>query len=124
MKALKILTAVMGVMIVIGFAVIVVELIHRIQDSGQDPGQDPGRERDRAVVRGAEPYAVSIDVPADSRLAGIQAADDHLALTFRMPDGTTLITLVDPLTGEELGTISVPVDYSQPAGGTEPLWER
>ena len=120
MKALKILTAVMGVMIVIGFAVIVVELIHRIQ--APDPEPDP--ERSAATARDGAPFTASIDVPDEARLADVQTADDHLALTFHMPDGTTLIILVDLLTGVELGTISVPAGYRQPAGGAETLWER
>lgn len=116
MKALKILTAVMGVMILIGFSIIVVELIHRIQ--APEPEPTAGTARDGA------PFTSSVNAPDDSQLADVQAADDHLVLTFDMPDGTTLIKLVDPLDGRELGTITVPTDFRPAAEGTGPLWER
>ncbi|WP_366655872.1 hypothetical protein [Fodinicurvata sp. EGI_FJ10296] len=115
MKALKILTAVMGVMILLGVSIIIVELIHRTQSP--DPAS-PDAAPVTASVRPAsgEAFAASVEIPAGAALAGTEATADHLILILQMPDATTLFKVVDLRTGDEIGTVGVPA--ALPTGDT------
>jgi hypothetical protein len=93
MRALKIATGVMGVLIVAGTIVLVVTIARR---SG--PPQGPGpMPPDLAAV---------LDEPAGTHIAGIAAVADRLAVRLE-GGGTDRVVLIDPRTGAVVGRVTL-----------------
>lgn len=90
MRALKVLTIVMGVMILGGTAALVAVIIHRAS-SGSAP---------------STPMALVLDEPAGTRIAGIAAAGDRLVLLLQ-GGAADRIVLVDPRLGAVAGRITL-----------------
>jgi hypothetical protein len=88
MRALKVLTVVMGVMILVGTAVLVAVIIHRASSG-------PAASASVALV---------LNEPAGTRIAGIAAAGDRLALQLQ-GGGADRVVLVDPRSGVVVGRI-------------------
>ena len=88
MGALKALTVVMGVLIVAGTAVLAVTAVRRI-------GAAP-----------AAPVALTLDEPAGTRIAGIAATADRLAVQLQ-GGGPDRVILLDPRTGAPAGRITL-----------------
>jgi hypothetical protein len=88
MRALKFLVVGMGVLIVAGTVTLVVLLVQRA-----------GGGRGAASLP-----AMSLDLPAGSRILGIAGAGDHLAVHVQRPDGERIL-LLDPRTGRVLGEV-------------------
>lgn len=94
MRALKIATIVMGVMIVVGTTVLVIEI---------------GRRMSMAASAGATspPSApVVLNEPVGTRIAGLVAVRDRLAVRLE-GGGTDRVVLIDPATGAVAGRISL-----------------
>jgi hypothetical protein len=96
MRALKVLTIVMGVMIVAGTGVLVAVIAHRLSTpaSGVTP------------VAGGAPLALVLDEPAGTRIASVAAAGDRLALQLQ-GGGADRVVLVDLRSGAVAGRISL-----------------
>jgi Family of unknown function (DUF6476) len=92
MRALKILVLVMGVMLVVGFAVLVAAIAGRVSHSGSRP---------RAFV------PTVIDIPRDAKIEAMTAATDRLILDLLLPEGRRQLLLIDLTTGAHLGTIEL-----------------
>jgi hypothetical protein len=90
MRVLKILTVVMGVMILVGTAALVAVIIRRA-GSGSAP---------------SAPVALVLDEPAGTQIAGIAAAGDRLALLLQGGVGDRVV-LVDPRSGTVAGRITL-----------------
>jgi len=88
MRLLKFLVIAMGVLIVDGTVALVVLIVQR---SGG------GR-------RTAPLPAMSLDLPAGSRILGIAGAGDHLGVHVQRPDGDRIL-LLDPRTGRVVGEV-------------------
>jgi hypothetical protein len=94
MRALKILVTVMGIVIVVGFGVVVAVIAGRIAR--------------REAAGAAHAFAASpIDIPAGARIEAMTASSDRLILGLALPDGGHWIIVVDPATGARLGTIAL-----------------
>ena len=89
MHAKKVLTIVMGVLIVAGTAVLGVMVARKL-------GGGPA----------APPVAVTLDEPAGTRIAGIAAAGDRLAVRLQ-GGGPDRVLLIDPHTGAAAGSIAL-----------------
>jgi len=92
MRFLKVLTIGMAVVIVVATTVLVVLIARRIGGPGAAVG----------------PIAVLLDEPAGTRIAGIAAAGDRLAVQLQ-GGGADRVLLVDPRTGAVAGRIGVRV---------------
>ena len=90
MRALKVLTVVMGVMILAGTAVLVAVIIHRAGGG----------------TAGSATFAVVLDEPAGTRIAAIAAAGDRLAVRLQ-GGGADRVVLVDPRSGAVTGRITL-----------------
>ncbi len=89
MGVVKVLAVLMGVLIIIGSTVVVVTIIKRTGAESSDVGA-----------------AVVLDEPAGTRIGGIAAVSNGLAVLLQGA-GPDRIVLVDPRTGKEAGTIAL-----------------
>jgi hypothetical protein len=98
MRALKIATIVMGVLIVAGTTGLIVVIAHRL--SGQaGPSASTGATLPASV-------AAVLDEPVGTRIAGIVAVRDRLAVQLQ-GGGVDRVVLIDPATGGVTGRISL-----------------
>ncbi len=90
-RGLTIFVAVMGVVIIVGFAVVVATIAGRLA---------------RGV--GASPFAAkAIIIPKGARVRGMTAEGNRLVLRFSLPEGGQQILVIDLATGAQLGTIAL-----------------
>ena len=90
MRALKALVIFMGVVIVLGVAVIAVTIFSRLQNLSS-PDEDFATEI--AVPRGN-----LVDVPPDA---------GRIVLRYQLPDGSNRLVVIDSATGRRLGTVDL-----------------
>jgi uncharacterized protein DUF6476 len=95
MRALKVAVAVMGVMLGVGFAVLVAVIIGRVSRSG------PAQKADRAFAGRA------IEIPRGARIEAMTAGPDRLVLGLALPDGNRRLLIIDLSSGAPLGTIEL-----------------
>lgn len=95
MRALKYLTIGMGVLIILGTAVLVATVLKRSNGPGAAP----------APVVAASSAAV-LDEPAGTRIVSIVAVQDRLAVQLQ-GGGADRVLLLDPRTGAVAGRISL-----------------
>ena len=95
MRGLKILVVVMGVMLIVGFAVLVGAVAGRMSRSGSSP----------ATARAFNGSA--IDIPRGVRIEAMTAGTDHLVLALALPEGGRQLLIIDLTTGARLGTIEL-----------------
>ena len=93
MRALKIAVIAMGVMIVVGTTALIVVIAHRL--SSPPP-----------VATLPASLAAVLDEPAGTRIAGIAAVRDRLAVQLQ-GGGADRVVLIDPDTGAVTGRISL-----------------
>jgi hypothetical protein len=93
MRALKIATIVMGVLIVLGTGVIIVTIVKRTLA--------PSPEAARAA-----PYAITLSEPEGTTIVGMAAPRDRLALRLH-GGGPDRVILIDPATGLVAGRITL-----------------
>ena len=98
MRGLKALVIIMGMLIVAGFAVIVVTLINRSVGGDGAP----------AKTVAAKPYNTKIPIPDGARIVDTEAGDGRLIIHLTLPDAESQILIVDPATGRRIGTIDLP----------------
>ena len=89
MRALKVLVAVMGVLIVAGTVTLVALLVQRVGAAG-----------------GAASGDVALRQPPGSRIAGVASAEGRVAIWVERPDGGRIL-LVDPARGRVVGEIRI-----------------
>ena len=93
MRGLKILVIVMAVMILAGFAAIVIVISGRLSPSG--PGRAP-----------AQPFAAApIELPAGARIETMGVGSERLVLEILLPDGNRRLVIIELATGRPLGAI-------------------
>ncbi len=102
MRALTVVTIVMGVMILAGTGVLVAVIAHRIFSPAPSGASLSGG----ASTAGAAPVSLVLDEPAGTRIAGIAAAGDRLAVQLQ-GGGTDRVVLVDPRSGAVTGRIAL-----------------
>ena len=91
MGVVKVLAVLMGVLIIIGSTVVVVTIVKRTTTTAETT--DAGA-------------AVVLDEPAGTRIGGIAAVSNRLAVLLQGA-GPDRIVLIDPSTGKEAGTIAL-----------------
>jgi len=99
MRALKILVAVMGVMLVVGLAVVVATIIHRATQ----------RQATAPAASSAVPGFghATVTLPAGARVVEMRDAGGRLVLRLQRVDGSEALLIIDPATGAEIGTIDL-----------------
>jgi len=92
MRALKILVAVMGIMLIGGFAVLVAVIAGRLSRGANIPRSLP---------------AAAVDIPSGARIEAMAAGTDRLVLGLVLPEGRRQLVVIDLATGSRLGTIEL-----------------
>ena len=95
MRALKILVVVMGVMLVVGFAALVVVIAGRVSGGGS------------AATAAHEFAAAPMDVPRGARIEAMTAGPDRLIRALALPEGGRQLVIIDLVKGVRLGTIEL-----------------
>jgi hypothetical protein len=98
-RALKVLVAVLGILLVGG----IVALIAMIATRG---GPTPSRPAAAVLPRGAA-YDAVIDLPSGASIVSIQPDGTHLVVVLALPEGRRQILLLDLASGARLGTIEL-----------------
>ena len=89
MRGLKILVIVMAVMLLAGFATLIVVIAGRLSHRGPP-----------------QPFAAApIELPAGARIETMGVGSDRFVLDIVLPDGTRQLMIIDPATGRLLGAI-------------------
>ncbi len=94
MRFLKVLVIAMGVLIVVATTVLVVLIAHRLGGGAQ-------------AVRPVAAASVLLDEPAGTRIVGIAALGERLAVQLQ-GGGADRVVLVDPRNGDVVGRIGLP----------------
>jgi hypothetical protein len=98
MRALKVLVVVLGVLLLAGFAVVVVTIMSRL-------GQ---RATPVATTARLAPFGnTTVTLPADSLIMEVQGAGDRILLRLDLADGSEMLLVLDAATGTELGRIKL-----------------
>jgi hypothetical protein len=93
LRALKVLVAVMGIMLVVGFAALVVVIAGRVSRGGPaSPASGPLA-------------AAPLELPAGTRIETIGVGAERLVLAIVLPDGTRELVIVDIASGRRLGSM-------------------
>lgn len=90
MQLVKVLAVVMGILILVGSAVVVGTIVKRAGTGGS-----------------AANVAVVLDEPAGTHISGIAATQDRLAVLLQGGGGPDRIVLVDTRTGQEAGSVAL-----------------
>jgi flagellar biogenesis protein FliO len=93
LRALKVLVVIMGIMLVVGFAALVVVIAGRVSRGGP------------ASPTSAPLAAASLDLPTGTRIEAIGVGAERLVLAVVLPDGTRELVIVDIASGRRLGSI-------------------
>ena len=93
MRTLKILVVVMGVMLVVGIAVLIVAIAGRAS-------------RNSAELATSPPFAASpIDLPQGAHIETMAVGPDRLVVDVVQANGTRQLLILELATGRRLGTI-------------------
>ena len=92
LRALKVVTIVMAVMIVVGTGVLIAVIVHRSTSLPAVPPAPSG------------PVALRLNEPPGTRIAAIAGTGDRLAVQLQ-GGGADRVVLVDPRSGVETGRI-------------------
>jgi hypothetical protein len=95
MRGLKILVVVMGIMLIVGFTVLIAVVAVRMSRSGS------GSITARAFGGSA------IDIARGARIEAMAAGTDRLVLVLALPEGGRQLLIIDLTTGARLGTIEL-----------------
>jgi hypothetical protein len=95
MRGLKILVVVMGIMLIVGFTVLVAAVAGRMSRSGSSP----------TTARAFNSSA--IDIARGARIEAMAAGTDRLVLALALPEGGRQLLIIDLTTGARLGTIEL-----------------
>lgn len=109
----KIASVVMGIMIVVGMAVIGVTIAKRLSGAGEEQlavaPETPTPGRSVTVAPGA-PGIQDIAIPARSRVVDVQTDGRRLLVRLALSGGGTAILLLDADTGAQLGLLTLTQD--------------
>ncbi len=101
MRALKALVIGMGILILIGFAAVVVAVIQRTGDDGDD-----GPSTVRSGVPTERAFGdVRVKLPSGAQVIGTAADGGRLIVHLRLAGGEARILVIDLATGKRLGAI-------------------
>lgn len=95
MRGLKILVVVMGIMLMVGFTILLGAIAGRVSRNGPSSG----------AVR--QVSAAAIDIPRGARIEAMTAETDRLILALALPEGGQQILIIDLATGTRVGAIDL-----------------
>jgi len=101
MRALKVLVIVMGVLLIAGFAVVVVTIMGRMSQKAAPAAP---------IAASAHPVPfgnTTLTLPPDALVMEVQGAGDRIFLRLDLRDGTEMLLVLDAATGTELGRIKL-----------------
>ncbi|WP_448203068.1 hypothetical protein [Azospirillum sp. sgz302134] len=101
MKFLKALIVIMGVLIIVGFAVIGAELYKRMNDPERRAAADAER-----VVPAAKAEEVGLDLPAGARMSDPVPVGNRVLFRVTVPDGADRLYVMDPRNGAITTTVT------------------
>ena len=115
MRALKVLVVVMGVLIIGGTATLIAVIAHRMAAPGAAlvgtrvagpvaPGAAVSGDTGASTVA---PFARRLDEPDGTRITGMTAAADRLAVALQGGGGPDRIVLIDPRDGRVTGRLRI-----------------
>ena len=87
----------MGLLIVVGFIVVAAEIARRMSNASSTP-----------PPAATKSFAQRIALPSGAKVISMQTAGDRLILHVENQGGTTAAYIVDPRSGNLLGTIEFP----------------
>jgi hypothetical protein len=99
MRALKAATVIMGVLILVGTAVLIAVIVKRINAPTPEPGPEAN------LVPYAAPYRAQVQVPPGTRITGIASTGTLLAVS--LGGAADEVVVLDPRTGQTAGTITL-----------------
>lgn len=106
----KIASVVMGLMIVVGLAVIGVTIAKRLSGAGEEQAVvapvTPAPGAAIAAAPGA-PGELNVMIPGRSRVVDVQADGRRLVVRLMLSGGGTAVLLLDADTGERLGLLTL-----------------
>lgn len=91
MGAIKAVVAGMGVLIVVGFVVVAVTLVQRMQ----------------SIQTLQQAYSTNITLPTGSRVVETAIGDGHILLRLTLTGGGEALTVIDTDSGRELGHVTL-----------------
>ncbi len=106
MRALQGLVVVMGVMLVVGFGVLVITVAHRMAARAVVPEPVQPDAVQPAAVQ-PTPVLAHLALPQGARIDGLTSVGDHVELLIGGPGGRQWLMLVDPASGVILRTVAV-----------------
>jgi Family of unknown function (DUF6476) len=95
MRGLKILVVVMGVMLVLGFAILLAAIAGRISRGSPSPSTPRQVQADAIVI------------PRGARVEAMTAGTDRLIVALELPEGRRQLLIIDLATGARLGAIDL-----------------
>jgi hypothetical protein len=95
MRGLKILVVIMGIMLIVGFTVLVAVVAARMSRSGSSP------------ITARAFNGSAIDIARGARIEAMAAGTDRLVLALALPEGGRQLLIIDLTTGARLGTIEL-----------------
>lgn len=101
MRTLKAATIIMGILILVGTAVLVAVIIKR----STSPETAAGPQNAGLVPSGSAPYALAVQAPPGGRISGVSAVGSLLAISISGPQDEVVV--VDPATGRTVGSITL-----------------
>ena len=99
MRALKVLVAVMGVLLIAGVAVVIVTIMSRLTQKATPAAS--------VATHLASFGNTTVMLPPDSLVMEVQGTGDRILLRLDLKDGTEMLLVLDAATGTELGRIKL-----------------
>jgi len=109
LRALKILVIAMGVVIVIGTAVVIITIFQRASvnwnvSSLQSTDQTPGSQVHTSGQASLTGFGTrTLEIPEDSEIINMVAQGDRLIVSLNLVDGSLQILILDMMTGYRIG---------------------
>lgn len=116
MRALKALVIGMGILILIGFAAVVMAMIERAGEGGGD-----GPSSVRSGVPAERVFGdLRVKLPPGAQVIGTSADGGRLIVHLRLAGGEARILVIDLATGKRLGAIEFAPSATAPGATTRP----
>ena len=113
LRALKILVIAMGVVIVIGTAVVIITIIYRAsvnwdESSVQSTDQVPVSQILTSVQASHTGFGTrTLEIPEDSEIIDMVAQGDRLIVRLKLVDSSLQILILDMMTGYRIGLLEL-----------------
>ena len=113
LRALKILVIAMGVVIVIGTAVVIITIFQRAsinwsESSAQSTDQAPVSQTHAPGHASPAGFGIrALEIPRESEIIDMVAQDNRLIVRLKLVDGSRQILILDTMTGYQIGVFEL-----------------